>query len=653
MNLSRIAMACGARVAALLLVALPPPCAGAGGVAAAPVMTEADFLGDVPIVLSASRLSQPVAEAPVAVSVIDRDMIRASGFRDIAELFRLVPGFSVANFNGNWPVVSYHGMADQYARRMQVLVDGRSIYTPLFGGVHWADLPLALEDIERIEVVRGPNAASYGANAFLGVINIITRDASQDRGGYASFNAGEKGIRDGMLRFAGGQGGMDYRLTAGYRADDGFDGVHDSRRVKFMNLRGDYRWGSRDTLQFQFGAKDAAREQGTMVCFLDCLRTELLDGHFEQLRWQHDLNAGNEVSVQFFHDYLRDDNSGPTGPVPQPDGTSPQFFVADRRVAERYDLELQQILALHEQWRMVWGASWRSDQLTAPAYFSSDQGSHLFRLFGHAEWRVTPDLLVNAGAMLENNSITGTDISPRFALNYRLAPRHTLRASVSQAMRTPAFFEESTDNRYVLGSLFVQWHLSQRGLKPERITSRELGYVGDFPALGLAVDVKLFSDRLDDLINNYDYAYPADQLTGITTGYRNQEAATIKGWETQVRYRPGRGSQVVLNFARVFVAATDPWLEQTMPVNTVSLLASTGFVQDWSGSAGYYQTSGAYGGLQPLSRRLDLRLAKRFRTGRSHGEFALTLQNVLREQQEFNAGNAFDRRVFGSLGMEL
>src|SRR5664279_1746538 len=113
--------------------------------------SEQAYLQDLPVVLSASRLSQPLSEAPNAVTVIDRQMIVASGFRTIADLFRLVPGMYVGNSGANTQIVSLNGITDQYSRRMQVLVDGRSIYLPPMGGVNWQDIPLLINDIERIE----------------------------------------------------------------------------------------------------------------------------------------------------------------------------------------------------------------------------------------------------------------------------------------------------------------------------------------------------------------------------------------------------------------------------------------------------------------------------------------------------------------------
>lgn len=165
-------------------------------------VSETDFLGELPVVLSASRMSQPVNDAPAAVTIIDRDMIQASGFRDIPDLLRLVPGFSVAYTRDNTWAVGYHGLADAYSRRFQVLVDGRSIYSPHFGAVHGGDLPVAIEDIERIEVVRGPNAAVYGSNAFLAVINVVTQSAAQAQGGLAS-HSGRHFAQSGTPALAG------------------------------------------------------------------------------------------------------------------------------------------------------------------------------------------------------------------------------------------------------------------------------------------------------------------------------------------------------------------------------------------------------------------------------------------------------------------
>ena len=174
----------------------------ASGLASARELSESDFLADLPTVLTPSRLAQSLMDAPNAITVIDRGLIEASGYHNLSDLFRFVPGLYVGQKRGWFHNVS-HTMADEYSRRMQVMVDGRSIYLPSFGGVRWDTLPLAIEDIERIEVVRGPNAASFGANAMTGIINIITRHPEDVAGRMLSLKTGDQDHGEAWFRWAG------------------------------------------------------------------------------------------------------------------------------------------------------------------------------------------------------------------------------------------------------------------------------------------------------------------------------------------------------------------------------------------------------------------------------------------------------------------
>ena len=163
---------------------------------------EHSYFSSLPVVASVSRLPQRLADAPTSVTVIDRDMIRNLPIRDLNDVFRLVPGFQTYPNNTEAARVTYHGLTDEeFSPRLQVMVDGRSMYSPAFrNGTNWALIPVAIEDIERIEVVRGTNAVSYGSNAFLGVINIITVDPSVVRGFSVSTSYGNQNVRDYSLR---------------------------------------------------------------------------------------------------------------------------------------------------------------------------------------------------------------------------------------------------------------------------------------------------------------------------------------------------------------------------------------------------------------------------------------------------------------------
>lgn len=208
-------------------------------------LAAADLFNDpsgVPEVLTATRLKQSPAEVPGSISVLDRELIVASGARDIPELMRLVPGMMVGYLSGNQPTVNYHGTSMSGARRLQVLIDGRSVYRPGLASVDWSDLPLALEDVERIEVFRGPNTVSYGANALMGVINIITRAPGESPGTRLKYTAGQRGIRDWYASQSIALEDSDFRLSLSGQEDDGFDRDHDGhalrdgRRLSRFNL---------------------------------------------------------------------------------------------------------------------------------------------------------------------------------------------------------------------------------------------------------------------------------------------------------------------------------------------------------------------------------------------------------------------------------
>ncbi len=220
------------------------------------------YFEDMPVVLSVSRLSQSPLETPAAVTVIDREMIDASGARRLVDVLRLVPGFFVGYLNGNTVAAGYHGLSDIYSKRMQVLIDGVSIYSPLLGWVDWTELPLALEDIERIEVVRGPNSVTFGANAFLATINIITRNPASEQGGEVVARMGGNGIRDLVARHAAHVKDLHYSVTFGQRNDQGYEALPDSSQFSFFNFHSRYQLAPEDELAFELRASGGRAQQG-------------------------------------------------------------------------------------------------------------------------------------------------------------------------------------------------------------------------------------------------------------------------------------------------------------------------------------------------------------------------------------------------------
>ena len=221
---------------------------------------------ELPTVLSATRLQQPAADVPGSMTVIDRELIRGSGARSIAELMRLVPGMHIGYRRGNQVNVNYHGTNVTEARRLQVLVDGRSVYRPGLATVDWAELALAIEDIDRIEVFRGPNTAAYGANALMGVINIITRLPQESHGTTLKYTQGDRGVRDWYASHSGGSLDHNWRLSLSGQHDEGFDhdasgnDYRDDMRATRLNFRHAIQLTPNQSLDWQFAASDANRQ---------------------------------------------------------------------------------------------------------------------------------------------------------------------------------------------------------------------------------------------------------------------------------------------------------------------------------------------------------------------------------------------------------
>lgn len=646
--------------------------------------SEEAYFGEVPTVLTVSRLAQSVDESPSAVTVIDEETIRASGIVDLTDIFRLVPGMYVGHNAGYFhtvnPTVSYHGLTDAYSRGMQVLVDGRSVYSPIYGGVQWSDIPLAIEDIARIEVTRGPNSASHGANSFLGVINIITKHSSETLGNTAVLTSGSD--RKGLtLRHGGKQGDLQYRVTASMKNDNGLQERNDDKRIRMLNLRADYRLNAQDELEFQFGYNGGDREEGMLeedaLVFLP--RTKRVYNHFEQLNWRRTLGPEAEFKIQAYHSYdISDDHvrSADLQPIFDPIPLlNPRLSFDHEVMTERYDLEAQHTFAPSATTRLAWGGGLRLDRTRSELFLGTDETERfrLSRLFGHLEWNPVQRLIVNVGAMLEHNNMTGSDLTPRLSVNYKLAPGHSLRAGISTATRTPTLLEEKFNMRILVPTtvpgltLFEQQFLDPGGLSPERITSRELGYQGQFGPLSL--DGRLFHDQIHDVIAQYriePFPHPAD-LTPIsdrTLGYRNSSDLTIHGFEAQAQLRLGSHTRIIGNFSHIRInpdmdatftssseASRFEELQESMPINSFSLLAWHRFGSGWMGTVGYYQSGATKmpgdGNSVDSARHWDLRLARSFVLGRTHNEISLTSQNVFdHDYQEFARYNSPQRRTY-------
>ncbi len=629
------------------------------------LLSEQAFLHEVPIVLSVTRLAQPIRDVPAAITVIDHELIEATGYKEFTDVLRLVPGLQVEYAFGNRPTISYHGLRDTLARRMQVLVDGRSIFLPDIGSVEWVDHAIAVEDIERIEVIRSPNAATYGSNSFQGVINIVIRHPVVDQGAYVRTTAGNNDIREQIVRYGTKIKDGHMRVTAGVRSEDTlFDRFNDGKTLPFGNFRLDYPISTNDTLEIDIGGSGGTRDEGRDGDTEDPPHRRDVRFNHSLLRWIRSFSPEREIQIQaYFNNYYSIEDFS-TDPIDLPGlGQGIRVPFKLERDEERLDVEARYTISLNENLRSVWGGSIRRDKFRSPGFLGTDTtlNSDTYRLFSTLEQRFANQAVFNFGLMTEYNDFTGAEFAPRVAYNYHLNPLQTLRFSASSATRIPTFAEENFNSRAEFNGIVLdQFEFATQDLDPERIRAFDIGYLGESESGRVHWDIKLFHERVKDLISEVDVPFP-DLADGEARDFFNRGFATIQGAEGQFTFWLGKYSRLILTHTELDIDGSDFIPRQNIsisgPRRSSSLFLSHTINDKWRFSTTWYRV----GGGQPLGSlleagtiyRTDFNIARSFHWGNVSGKLSATIENVFnRENPEFKDRQFFDRRGYVGLSFD-
>lgn len=661
------------------------------------------YFSELPVVASVSRLPQRLEDAPTAVTVIGQDMIKASGARNLNDVFRLVPGFQTHPHSTEPARVSYHGLSDEdYSPRVQVLIDGRSMYSPLFGnGVNWATLPVALEDIERIEVVRGTNGVSYGSNAFLGVINIITIDPALTRGFSVSASHGSQNVRDYGLRAGGriGEAG-DFRFTYRQQNDDALtnrgDWIDDFRS-RLFDFRADVAIDEVNTLQVNAGRSEAVTGVGRLdrVTRLpkadNPIRSMRQSDTYAQLLWRHVVSQTADFQLRYAYVADRSDDAFdfvfPLVP--------PQIFHINQSGDEgvRHELELQNNLRFASMGRLAWGASWREDAMRS-AWVLPGQGTvhrETARIFGNWEAKPATWLTTNLGLAGEHDSLAGFQWSPRLSANLHVDTQNTFRLGYSRAHRTGSIYDYRADYRLTVKSgavtVFDRYPYSaDRSLKPESMDTWEIGYLGNWRDWRASLDVRLFHEKITDRLNTIDRDASNNLIPAMTTPIQD---VRIRGVEYQFKWQPFEPTRLVLtqSFAQIdsdYLASAlsypngtlsrpgdyrniEDLTERSMPRRSTSLLWMQSLAYGLQFSlAGYWQDKMKWSSnsWSDKYRRFDGRLGYPFRIGGVNAELAYIVQSINGAHGEYKTfdgsgtdpdgtGRIVDRRQWVSLRLDF
>jgi iron complex outermembrane receptor protein len=398
-------------------------------------------------VTSVSKKLQPLSNSAAAVFVITNNDIKHSGATNIPDALRMAPGLTVARIDSNKWAINSRGPNNQFANKLLVLIDGRAVYTPSFSGIYWEEQDTLLEDIERIEVIRGPGATLWGANAVNGVINIITKHASDTLGGLVNLGGGNHEQVFGGARY--GTSLTDFTFGRAYvkgfkRNDFKFAGDGDAGDNWDM-LRGGFRIDSNlyanDSITVQGDAYNGNLHQSLILDTLAPPYSQTVEDKVQESgwnllwRWQHTPSFESNFTLQAYYD----------------ENDRQEAFIDGKR--RSFDLDFQHQFPASKNHNFIWGARYHyaNDDFVNtfqvrfdPAHRADD----LYSFFLQDEITLMPDrLLLTLGSKFENNNYTGTEVQPSARLLWTLNSNQKIWTAVSRAVRTPSRVE--TDGHVV------------------------------------------------------------------------------------------------------------------------------------------------------------------------------------------------------------
>ena len=441
-------------------------------------------------VTSVSRKPEKLSQVASAIQVITNEEIHRSGATNIPEALRLAPNLQVAQVGAHQWAITARGFNSTTANKLLVLIDGRSIYTPLFSGVFWEIQDVLLEDVDRIEVISGPGGAVWGANAVNGVINIITKSSKDTQGLYAEAGGGST-----LNDFAGARYGGKFGSHTTYKAYGKYfdgdnelysngDNVTDSWRMGRGGIRIDAQTSKRDNLTVSADAYG-----GNMNSPVG--GTSLASGGNLTSRWSHTVSATSDMSLQFYYDRTQLSNPEPAGPF-SPAGTLKDGL-------DTYDLDFEHRFAAGDRNHLVWGLGYRftKDMVVNSrplGFFPAHLDHSLVSGFVQDEITLAPDVFFTLGTKLEHNDYTGYEVEPTARLRWSFTPKQMVWAAVSRAVRTPSRIERDVKEP-------AQFPVILQGssdFESETLVAYELGYRAEI-GTKVSASVSAFYNDYGDL----------------------------------------------------------------------------------------------------------------------------------------------------------
>jgi iron complex outermembrane receptor protein len=452
-------------------------------------------------VTTVSRKPEKLSEVADAIYVITQEDIRRSGVTSIPEALRLAPDVQVARIDANKWAIGVRGFSSRLSRSLLVLIDGRSVYSPLFAGVYWEVQDTLLEDIERIEVIRGPGGALWGANAVNGIINIITKRAKDTQGGLLTAGGGSEEQGFGGFRYGGEIGHSLYYRVYGkfFNRDAGFHRNTSDFDDWYMGqggFRADWEGQAGDTLTLQGDIYSGKSGQRTAITtfsppFLTIVEEDAdLSGGNILGRWQHMFNHTSDLVLQLYYDrtYRREPNL--------------------REARDTFDVDFQHRFALPWRQEIIWGLGYRltaddTSAVSTVVFMPKHRTDHLFSAFVQDEIvLVTDRLRLTIGSKFEHNDYSGFEAQPSGRLLWTPTPWHTLWGSITRAVRTPSRVEHDLALTGLADPTIPAFTrlLGNEEFDAEKVLAYQLGYRVQ-PMPGLFLDIAAFYQQYTNLLS--------------------------------------------------------------------------------------------------------------------------------------------------------
>ncbi len=488
-------------------------------------------------VTSVSKKAERASETAAAIFVISEEDIRRSGAKSIPEALRLAPGLIVGQIDSNSWAISARGFNGQFADKLLILMDGRTLYTPLFAGTYWDSQDYVMEDIDRIEVIRGPGATLWGANAVLGVINIITKTASDTQGGESVTMAGTERLSQ-SLRY-GGQAGENghYRVYGKAFAQEGLPVVEDGDEIDdnwrgSLGFRTDFTPTDDDVVTFSGDAYvgEADTEGSTLVgiypeTWMPYSQEEEIKGANLLGRWERKLGERSSFGLQSYLDFTQ------------------RNLISSEQEAITFDVEFQHRISLIEHNELTWGVGYRrySDEIGnsfSIAFTPSDRVLNTFSGFIQDEHRwLDEDLRLTVGTKLEQNDLTGFEWQPTARLAY-LFGKNTVWGAVSRTVQTRSRVDDVEITLITEASPWPVIYQGDPDSDAEEVTSLELGYRTEFLGKGSLDLAGFYNDhqKQRDFIPQFPVGYPPGQVPpdGLVLPYVGGDDGEAQSWGVEL-----------------------------------------------------------------------------------------------------------------------